>query len=376
MEFQLSDLQRELVEGVERYLRDAATPEAARASLDREPHGYDRELWRGLASLGVTGLSIGEAYGGMGLGDLELGFVAECAGRFLVRAPLGSTIWRSAAAIELLGSEAQKEWWLPKIAAGDIAVAYVDVAAHAFAEPDVAGGRLTARFPVVADAMAADLFVVVAPGGAWLIEAEDEGVARTALETFDLLQPSADVVLTGATAEPMGAAAEPMGAAAEPMGERDVRDAIRFLRQRAAVLTAFEQVGMCQAAIDGAVAYAKERYAFGRAIGSFQAVKHLLADMYVKMEIARSNSYYAGWALATRDANLTAAAAAAHLSATDALRHCAANAIQVHGGIGFTWELDCHLRYRRAHHLALQSGPARLWQDDLIDALARQREAA
>ncbi len=369
MEFQLSDLQRELVEGVERYLRNAATPEAARASLDREPHGYDRELWRGLASLGVTGLSIGEAYGGMGLGDLELGFVAECAGRFLVRAPLGSTVWRAAAAIELLGSEVQKERWLPKIAAGDIAVAYVDVAAHAFAEPDVAGGRLTARFPVVADAMAADLFVVVAPGGAWLIEAGGEGIARTALETIDLLQSSADVVLTGA-------AAEPMGAGAEPMGERDVQDAVLFLRRRAAVLTAFEQVGMCQAAIDGAVAYARERYAFGRAIGSFQAVKHLLANMYVKMEIARSNSFYAGWALATRDANLTAAAAAAHLSATDALRHCAANAIQVHGGIGFTWELDCHLRYRRAHHLALQSGPARLWQDELIDALARQREAA
>lgn len=362
MEFQLSDLQRDLVEGVERFLRDAATSEAARRSIEREPEGYDRALWQGLASLGVTGLAIGETYGGMGLSDLELGLVAESAGRFLVRAPLGSTIWRSAAAIELLGTEEQKRRWLSAIAAGDVTAAYIDPVTHGFGAPDVANGRLSADFSVVADAMAADLVVVVAADGAWLVETASEGVERAALETFDLLQPSGRVRLADAPAEPLAAG--------------DILDAVGFLRQRAAVLTAFEQVGMCQAAIDGAVAYAKERRAFGRAIGSFQAVKHLLADMYVKMEIARSNSYYAGWALATRAPDLAAAAAAAHLSATDALRHCAANAIQVHGGIGFTWEFDCHLRYRRAHHLALQSGPPRLWQDELVFELARKREAA
>ncbi len=362
MEFQLSGLQREIVEGVERYLHNTATSERARVSLEREPQGFDRDLWRDLASLGVTGLSIGEAYGGMGLSDLELGFVAEATGRFFVRAPLGSTVWRAAAAIEQLGSEAQKRRWLPAIAAGDLSAAYVDVATQCLPEPETAGGRISARFPVVADAMAADLLVIVAPAGAWLVETGESGVERTALETFDLLQPSARVTLAGVPADSMLAGNMP--------------DSIRFLRRRAAVLTAFEQVGICQSAIDGAVAYAKERRAFGRAIGSFQAVKHLLADMYVKMEIARSNSYYAGWALATRGADLAAAAAAAHLSAIDALRHCAANAIQVHGGVGFTWEFDCHLRYRRAHHLALQSGPRRLWQDELVDALVRQREAA
>lgn len=362
MEFHLSEVQRELVDGVDHYLRDVATSDRARLSIDREPHGYDRELWRGLAALGVTGLAIDEAYGGMGLGDLELGLVAECAGRYLLRAPLGSTVWRAAAAIERLGSAAQKGRWLPGIAAGEITAAYIDVGAMGFAEPAVADGRLTGDFPVVADAMAADLIVIVSPGGAWLVEANSEGVGRTAIDTFDLLQPSASVVLSGAAAEPMGGAEQ--------------QDAILFLRRRGAVLAAFEQVGLCQAAIDGAVAYAKERRAFGRAIGSFQAVKHLLADMYVKMELARSNSYYAGWALAVRDPSLGSAAAAAHLSATDALRHCAANAIQVHGGIGFTWELDCHLRYRRAHHLALQSGPARLWQDELVDTLAQQRKVA
>lgn len=364
MDFQPSDTQREFTAAVDRYLGDNATPERARRSIEREPAGFDRDLWQGLAEMGVMGLVIPDNFGGLGLSDLELGLVAEVAGKYLTRLPLGSTIFRSAAAILHLGSEAQKSAWLPRIAAGEVVAAFVDLTTVNFSGPALAEGRLSICLPVVADAMAADILIILAPDAAWLVETASPGVERRHLRTIDLLQPSAEVRLESVRAE--------------PLTQGDPAEAAATVRRRAAVLAAFEQVGACQAAIDEAVDYAKERRAFGRAIGSFQAVKHLLADMYVKMELAKSNTYYAGWALAQNAPDIAAAAAAAHLSACDAYRHCAANAIQIHGGIGFTWELDCHLRYRRANHLALQSGDRRLWERELVDGrvAARAREAA
>ena len=149
----------------------------------------------------------------------------------------------------------------------------------------------------------------------------------------------------------------------------------RQVLDRAAVLMAFEQIGGADRALEMGRDYALDRIAFGRPIGSFQAVKHMLADMYVSATLARSNCYYGAWALSTNASELPEAAAAARISATQAFQHCAKNNIQVHGGMGFTWEFDCHMYYRRSNAMALALGSPSYWEDALIDRM-RKRNAA
>jgi len=145
--------------------------------------------------------------------------------------------------------------------------------------------------------------------------------------------------------------------------------AYQTLVNRAAVLLAFEQIGGAEQALNMAVAYAKERFAFGRPIGSFQALKHMMADMYVALKLAESNAYYAAWALQNDAEDLALAAATARVSATQAFQLCARDNIQVHGGMGFTWAFDCHLFYRRANYLSVAIGGNKTWEDHLINAL-------
>jgi alkylation response protein AidB-like acyl-CoA dehydrogenase len=138
---------------------------------------------------------------------------------------------------------------------------------------------------------------------------------------------------------------------------------------RAAVLLAFEQIGGAEQALNMAVGYAKERFAFGRPIGSFQALKHMMADMYVALKLAESNAFYAAWALQNDAEDLALAAATARVSATQAFQLCARDNIQVHGGMGFTWAFDCHLYYRRSNYLAVALGGSKVWENYLINAL-------
>ena len=142
------------------------------------------------------------------------------------------------------------------------------------------------------------------------------------------------------------------------------------------MLIAFEQLGGADRALEMARDYALERFAFGRPIGSLQAIKHMLADMYVSATLARSNCYYSAWALATGSAELPVAAATARVSATQAYQHCSRNNIQVHGGMGFTWEFDCHLYYRRSNLLAAALGAPSIWEDRLIQRLRERCRAA
>jgi alkylation response protein AidB-like acyl-CoA dehydrogenase len=212
----------------------------------------------------------------------------------------------------------------------------------------------------VPDGEAAHLAVVAAQaaGGLslFLVELAGAGVARERLATIDPSRPSARLAFSAASAEPLGAAGE-----GEALIER--------LFDRAAVLFAFEQVGGAQAALDMAKAYALERYAFGRPIGSFQAIKHKLADVYVATELARSNAYYGAWALSKDAPELSVAAAAARVSASDAFNLAAKENIQTHGGMGYTWAFDCHIYYRRAKLLSLALGATRHWKERLIGAL-------
>jgi acyl-CoA dehydrogenase len=195
----------------------------------------------------------------------------------------------------------------------------------------------------------------------YLVDLDGEGVERTPVETFDPSRSHARITFNAAPGE----------ALAEGSGG----DQIRRLLDRAAVMMAFEQVGGAQAALDMARDYALERYAFGRPIGSFQAIKHKLADVYVAVELARSNAYYGAYALSKDAAELPVAAALARISASEAGWLATKENIQTHGGMGFTWGFDCHLHYRRAKLLSLALGGAREWKRRLIAEL-RTRNVA
>jgi len=184
------------------------------------------------------------------------------------------------------------------------------------------------------------------------LELDQAAVAREPVSTLDPTRGHARLSFVDATAQPLGGRG-----AGWPVVER--------VLDRAAVLFAFEQIGGADRSLEMARDYALERRAFGRQIGSFQALKHMMADMYVSATLARSNAYYAAWALSTDSADLPQAAAAARVSATQAFQHCARNNIQVHGGMGFTWEFDCHLYYRRSNLLALSLGSLSHWEDRL-----------
>jgi alkylation response protein AidB-like acyl-CoA dehydrogenase len=194
--------------------------------------------------------------------------------------------------------------------------------------------------------------------GLYVVEWGAKGVARTRLKGIDPARNQAKIVFDGAPVERLEGA---RGYAV--IGE---------LIDRAAILTAFEQVGGALACLDMAKAYAMDRYAFGRPIAAFQAVKHKLADVYVAIELARSNAYYGAWAIAAGAAELPVAGAAARVAATDAFHLASKENIHTHGGIGFTWEADCHFYYRRSKLLAASIGSAPYWKDRLIAALERR----
>jgi len=196
----------------------------------------------------------------------------------------------------------------------------------------------------------------------FLVETNSDGIEARALTSIDPTRGQAELTFKNCAAEPLGAAGEGWSLLSQ-------------LLDRAAVLTAFEQIGGADRALEMGRDYALDRIAFGRPIGSFQAVKHMLADMYVSATLARSNSYYGAWALSTNAAELPEAAAAARISATQAFQHCAKNNIQVHGGMGFTWEFDCHLYYRRANATALGLGSLSYWEDSLIERMRKKNAA-
>ena len=280
--------------------------------------------------------------------------------------PFASTIYLAAEALLLAGSEAQKKRWLPRIAQGNaIGCFALAEGAHAATAGNLTtradGGRVTGTKLPVMDGDVADFAVLAAaePGGRtglFLVDLKGAGVTRTPLTTVDPTRSHARLVFDGAAAEPLGASG-----AGWPLVER--------LLDRAAVLVAFEQLGGAQAALDMAREYAIGRFAFGRQIASFQAIKHKLADMYVAVELARSNAYYGAWALSKDAPELPVAAATARVAATEAYYQAAKENIQVHGGMGFTWEFDCHLHYRRAKLTGLMLGSARRWKDLLVARL-------
>ena len=370
MNFDFSDDQRMLRDHARRFLSERSGPAQVRAVLEGE-QSYDAGLWKGMGELGWMGTALPEEFGGLGLGQVELCVIAEEIGRALAPTPFSSTVYLAANAILLAGSEEQKRERLTALAAGEtiatLALTEGNGAATAAAlQTRYADGRISGSKTPVADGDIADLAVVVAKGAGGpvlcLVDLTGEGVRRETLGTIDPTRSHATISFDNAPAELLG----------------DGGDQWALLEQvmdRAAILFAFEQIGGAQACLEMACDYAKERYAFGRPIGSFQAVKHKLADIYMKTELARSNAYFGAWALSTGAAELPVAAAAARVAGSEAFNFAAAENIQTHGGMGFTWELDCHMYYRRAKLLALALGSQKRWKDRLIDRL-EQRNAA
>jgi acyl-CoA dehydrogenase len=369
MNFDFSDDAKMLRDQARRFLKEHAPLKSARRVLEGEAP-WDAALWRKIAGMGWLGAAIPEEYGGAGLGYEGLCLLAEELGAALAPVPFASSVYLAAEAILATGSDEQKRRLLPKLASGEL------VGTLALAEgpgnPDpkrirasVARGRLGGTKLPVPDGDIADVAVVAARGengeiGLFVVDLKSAGVKGSPLKTVDPSRDNARIVFEGAAAEKLGTAGW---------------DVLQRVLDRAAILLAFEQLGGAQACLDMAKAYALERYAFGRPIGSFQAIKHKLADVYVATELARSNAYYGAWALATDAAELPLAAAAARVAASEAYHLASKENIQTHGGMGFTWEFDCHLFYRRAKLLALAIGSAPWWKDRLVGELERRNAA-
>ena len=366
MNLDFSDEQKQLREQVRRFLSEQCPPTAVRAILEGSDR-YDKALYSGLAELGVLGAAIPEEYGGVGLGHLELCVVAEELGRVMAPVPMASSIYLAAEFLLLAGTESQKSKWLPKLASGEAIGTFALVEGPGRARPEsisarVTGGQLSGVKMPVADGCDADFAVVAARDekegvSLYIVSLTGEGVNREDLETIDPTRGQARITFDKAPAELLGSPGQGWHVATQVL-------------DRAAVLMAFEQLGGADRAMEMARDYALDRMAFGRPIGSFQAIKHMLADMYVSATLARSNCYYGAWALGSGAAELPVAAATARVSATTAFQQCSKNNIQVHGGMGFTWAFDCHLYYRRSNALALALGSLSTWESQLIERMS------
>ncbi|MCX4881550.1 acyl-CoA dehydrogenase family protein [Streptomyces sp. NBC_00847] len=378
--------QGEIRRTLRELLRKRCGPEELRAALDT-PAGHDPALWNALADqLGLPGLALPEAYGGAGCSVTELALAAEETGRALAPSPFLATAVLAAPVILALGADAQRAALLPRIAAGGLTAALAvpgaalatALALNGTGEGDWAGGgraggvqarragdgwRLFGQVDQVLDGHSAELLVIAAHTGGFarsrtllfLVTGEATGLVRVRQTALDATRPQGRVQLRDVEAQLLGA---------ESAESFDVLGALAAFGDRAAAVLACEAVGAADRALEGTVEYVKQREQFGRAIGSFQAVKHRLADVYVQVQAARSAAYYAAWAAAQGER----AGGLALAQALEALRAAAAEAIQLHGGIGFTWEHEAHLYFKRAAGDELLFGPAHRLRAHAADA--------
>ena len=373
MNFDFSDDQKLLQEQARKFLTDKCSRKLVRSVLDNNKNQYSKELWQEVVNMGWTATAIPEEYGGLGLGMLELCVIAEELGRSLAPIPFSSSIYIFAEFLKAYGSEDQKKQYLPKIASGEL------IGSFAFPETKgtprtnninskVENDKLSGKKLPVNDGQVADVLIVAANSdknqnhnslSLYIVETNQVGVEEKLLDTLDPTRPSSQIEFSNVACSILGEKGEGWSM-------------IQNILNRAAVLFAFEQVGGAQVALDEAKKYSIERYAFGKPIGSFQALKHKMADMYVKNELAKSNAYYGAWALSTDSMELPVAAAGARVSATEAFHYASKENIQIHGGVGFTWEYDCHLFYRRSKLLSLNLGSIRKWKENLISNLEKR----
>ena len=340
--------QEELRRSVRRFFDDTSPIGEVRRLMATE-EGWDRAVWRAMAEqVGLQGIHVPEAFGGAGLGHVELGIVQEELGRCLACVPYFSTVVLAVNALLASGDERAQRELLPRLASGEATATLAVLepsgswdldALQARARREGDGWVVDGTKAFVVDGHTADVLLVAARTpeglGIFAVEGGAAGVERVPVPQLDQTRKLARVELSGAPAVPVG---DEGGAGTWLPRALDL----------AATALAMEQVGGAQRCLDVTVEYAKVRHQFGRPIGSFQAVKHRCADMLLRVESARAAAYYAAWAAAEEAEELPAVASLARAYCSEAYSWAAGETIQVHGGIGFTWEHDAHLYFKRA----------------------------
>ena len=328
MDFAFTDEQQMIAETVQGFFGENATSERTRAAM--ADNGLDRALYSEFcAELGLGGVIVPESDGGVGLGHVEMAIVAEAAGYNVAALPL-LNLNICTAMLSAGGTEAQKSELLPALLSGEKIGAAVGNDTVTFE-----GNTLSGTFEFVPHANVADFFILAHPEQAWVVAAEAEGLTVKTHTTMDQTRPLATLVLDGVVGEPLA----------------DAQAAIAASQPAAWITLAAEALGGAQACLDRTIEYSKERVQFGRPIGSFQAYKHRVADMMIEIEQARSAVY---WAACANDENSDDPQLALHAAkafCADTFSKCASDMIQLHGGIGFTWEHDAHLFFKRARSI-------------------------
>jgi len=335
MEFGLNESQEILKESARKFFAGEC-PMAEVRRLTETDTAFDAHLWAKLAEQGYTGIIFPEDTGGAGLGIVELALLMEEAGRALLPGPFFSTVALAGSVLLAVADAAQRRDYLSAISRGEAraTVAFLEASASwdpADVQITAVKGKLKGEKLFVPDAAVADWIIAVAKNGVFLVDPKSGGVRITPMRSMDLTRKLYTVQFDNVPAEKLG----------EVSGISKAFDV-------AAVALAAEMVGGMQRTLDLTVEYAKTRKQFGKPIGIFQAVQHQCADMYLETESARSAVYYAAWALEENVSDAASGVSIAKMYASDAGRTVGNRAIQVHGGMGFTWENDLHLYYRRA----------------------------
>jgi len=377
MNFAFSEEQEMLRDSARRFLEEKSGSEHVRATMDTES-GYDAALWAEIAQQGWQAMAIPEEYGGAGFSFLEQAVLMEEMGRALFPSPYLASAVLAADVLLNAATEDQKSTYLPDIAAGEsvwtLAVTepsgqWDAAAIEAVAKRDGDDYIITGTKSYILDAHIADMVLVAARTGSD-VDAEDgislfavpsdaPGLSRTKLDAMDQTRSLAQIELADVRVD----ASSMVGA------EGSAWPVITHAHDVAMVAVAVEQVGGAQKCLETAVDYAKDRVQFGRPIGSFQAVKHKCADMLVQVESAKSAAYYAAWATSEQNEEFPLVAPLAKSYCSEAYFFCAAENIQIHGGIGFTWEHDAHLYFKRAKSTELLFGDPAFHRSRLADQI-------
>ncbi len=367
--FAFTDEQLQLRESVRRYLTDHASVRRTRELMD-DPIGFDRQSYQGLFDeLGIGGVHIPEEYGGAGLSYVELCIVLEEMGRALYPSPYFSSNVLAANALLLIGTAEQKAEWLPSISSGEhlATVALYEESNRsnvADIKQCVTDQSFTGTKTFVLDATVADVFIIVARDGHdpisplrfWLARPGDANVHRAPMQSIDTTRRIGTISFENVQVERLGEATS------------DTSGFDQFI-DFASVALANEMVGGAQWLLESSVEYANNRVQFGRPISSMQAIKHKCADLLLEIELAKSGAYRAAQAIAASDSAYSAHASIAKSAANDAYMRAAADAIQIHGGIGFTWDNDTHLWFKRAKSSQVLLGTSEIHREQLLDRL-------
>jgi alkylation response protein AidB-like acyl-CoA dehydrogenase len=335
MQFGLSESQEFLKDSARKFFAGECPSSEIRRLMETDT-AYDAALWAKLADQGYTGIIFPEEYGGVGLGKVELMLLMEEAGRALLPGPFFSTVVLAGSVLDAVGSPTHKKKYLAPICRGEARATVAILEASASWNPSdvqltAANGKLTGEKLFVSDAAVANFILVVARNGVFIVDAKAPGLKISPMSAMDLTRKLYVVEFKDTPAEELGA----------------LTNLPRAFDVASAALAA-ELVGGMQRTLDITVEYAKTRKQFGKPIGMFQAVQHQCADMYLETESSRSAVHYAGWALEENAPDAPVAVSIAKMYASDAGRTVGNRGIQIHGGMGFTWENDLHLYYRRA----------------------------